>query len=125
MKEAITTSGASKGIGPYSQAIRANGFIFVSGQLGLDPIPNTLVEGGFEAQARQALKNATTILTAAGSDWSKVVKVTVYLEDMNNYSLFNEIYVRTLEGIPPARTAVEVSRLPRDAKVEIDVVAVC
>ena len=123
MKEAISTTGASKGIGPYSQAVKANGFIFVSGQLGLDPATNSLVEGGFGAQAQQALKNATAILTTGGSDWSKVVKVTVFLKDMDNYSALNEIYVRTLLGIAPARTAIQAARLPRDAEVEIDVIA--
>lgn len=123
MKEAVRTDSASKGVGPYSQAVKANGFIFVSGQLPLDPVTNSIVEGGFEAQVEQAIKNTTAILVAANSSWEKVVKVTVFLKDMNDFSRMNEIYVRILEGIPPARTAVEAARLPRDAMIEMDVIA--
>ena len=123
MKEAVRTDSASKGVGPYSQAVKANGFIFVSGQLALDPLTHNIVEGGFDAQVEQAIKNTTAILVAADSGWEKVVKVTVFLKDLNNFSRMNDIYVRVLQGIPPARSAVEVARLPRDAMIEIDVIA--
>jgi 2-iminobutanoate/2-iminopropanoate deaminase len=123
MKEAVRTDSASKGVGPYSQAVKANGFIFISGQLALDPLTHNIVEGGFDVQVEQAIKNTTAILVAADSDWGKVVKVTVFLKDLNNFSRMNEIYVRVLQGVPPARTAVEVARLPRDAMIEIDIIA--
>lgn len=123
MKQAIAAAQLPKPVGPFSQAIRANGFIFISGQLGFDSATNTLVAGGFEAQLRQALENTTAILRAAGSGWGKVVKVSVLLQDLNDYSRLNEIYASVLDGVPPARTAVQVARLPRDAAVEIDLIA--
>jgi 2-iminobutanoate/2-iminopropanoate deaminase len=123
MKEAVYTDQAHKGVGPYSQAVKANGFIFVSGQLALDPATGNLVAGGIKEQLEQVLKNLTTILEAAGSSWEKVVKATVFLKDMNNFAQMNEIYARALKGIPPVRSAVEVARLPKDALVEIDVIS--
>lgn len=122
MREAIQTDQTNKGIGPYSQAIRANGFVFISGQLGW-ALEGKVVAGGIEAQTEQALKNLTAILAAAGSGWEKVVKASVFLKDMNHFNQMNEIYVRVLEGVRPARTAVEVARLPKDALVEIDLIA--
>lgn len=122
MREAIQTDQTYKGIGPYSQAIRANGFVFISGQLGW-ALEGKVVAGGIEAQTEQALKNLTAILAAAGSGWEKVVKASVFLKDMNHFNQMNEIYVRVLEGVRPARTAVEVARLPKDALVEIDLIA--
>lgn len=123
MKEAIHTDQAHKGIGPYSQAVRANGFVFISGQLALDLATNELVAGGIEEQTEQVLKNLTAILEAAGSGWEKVLKTTVFLRDMNNFSQMNEVYACALKGVPPVRTTVEVARLPKDALVEIDVLA--
>ena len=122
MKEAVSTDLAYRGIGPYSQAVKANGFVFVSGQLGWDG-SGKVVGGGIEAQTEQALKNIEAILRAAGSDWGKVIKASVFLKDMSNFERMNEIYGRALIGVPPVRTTVEVSRLPRDAEVEIDVIA--
>lgn len=122
MKEAIHTDQSHKGIGPYSQAVRANGFVFVSGQLALDLATNELVAGGIEEQTEQVLRNLSVILAAAGSSWDKVVKATVFLKDMNSFGQMNEVYARVLKGVPPVRTAVE-ARLPKDALVEIDVIA--
>ena len=123
MKEAIHAEQTHKGIGPYSQAVRANGFVFVSGQLALDVATNDLVEGGIKEQTEQVLKNLTAILQAAGSSWENVIKATVFLKDMNMFGQMNEVYARVLKGIPPVRTAVEAARLPKDALIEIDVIA--
>ncbi len=97
--------------------------LFVSGQLALNPATGNIVAGGIEAQTEQVLKNLTAILAAAGSGWEKVVKTTVFLKDMNDFGRMNEIYVQVLKGVPPVRTTIEVSRLPKDALVEIDVIA--
>lgn len=121
--ERISTQAASRGIGPYSQAVRANGFIFVSGQLGLDPETGALVPGGFEPQTDQALKNVREILAAAGSTWSKVVKATIYLSDLENFTVMNDIYAKALGPIPPARAAIQVAQLPLEALIEIDIIA--
>jgi len=123
LKEAIHAEQTHKGIGPYSQAVRANGFVFVSGQLALDVATNDLVEGGIKEQTEQVLKNLTAILQAAGSSWENVIKATVFLKDMNMFGQMNEVYARVLKGIPPVRTAVEAARLPKDALIEIDVIA--
>jgi 2-iminobutanoate/2-iminopropanoate deaminase len=123
MKQVITAAGMPKAVGPFSPAIRANGFIFLSGQIGVDPASGSLVPGGFEAQLRQTLENITAILRAAGSEWAKVVKVGVFLKDLSDYPRLNEIYASVLDGVPPVRTAVQVARLPRDAAVEIDLIA--
>jgi 2-iminobutanoate/2-iminopropanoate deaminase len=121
--ERVSTQSASRGIGPYSQAVKANGFIFVSGQLGLDPDTGTLVQGGFEAQTDQALRNVREILAAGGSAWSKVVKATIYLSDIENFAVMNDIYAKVLGPIPPARAAIQVAQLPLGALIEIDIVA--
>lgn len=123
MKEAIHTEQSHKGIGPYSQAVRANGFVFVSGQLALDVATNELVEGGIKEQTEQVLKNLTAILVAADTNWENVVKATVFLKDMNTFGEMNKVYARVLEGVPPVRTAVEAARLPKDALIEIDIIA--
>ena|ERR1044071_6173349 len=119
----ILSSSAPQPIGPYSQAILANGFIFVSGQVAFDPATGNLISGGIQQQTEQVMKNLTSILQAAGSGWDKVVKTTVYLKDMSEFTQMNEIYGKFCKSPPPARSTVEVARLPRDVSVEIDVVA--
>ena len=122
-KKIIATTNAPGAIGPYSQAIAANGFVYTSGQLPIDPATGAFPEG-IEAQTRQSLTNVKTILEAAGSGMNKVVKTTVFLKDMNNFAAMNGVYATFFEdGNCPARSAVEVARLPKDAMVEIEVVA--
>lgn len=118
----IQTENAPKAVGPYSQAIVSNGFIFCSGQIGLDPKTNELVEG-IDAQTHQVLKNLTAVLKIAHSDLEHVVKATVYLGDINDYPKMNEIYGQYFMDHKPARAAFAVSHLPKDALIEIEVVA--
>jgi 2-iminobutanoate/2-iminopropanoate deaminase len=123
MKKAISTTNAPSAIGLYSQAINTGSLIFTSGQLGIDPSSGVMAEG-VEAQTRQALKNAQAVLAAGGSDLSKAVKATVFLQDMNDFAVMNEVYGEFMSlGILPARSAVQVARLPKDALVEIEIVA--
>jgi 2-iminobutanoate/2-iminopropanoate deaminase len=121
--ESIQTDHAPQAIGPYSQAIKANGFVFASGQIPLDPATMRIVEGGIEEQTARVLDNLMAVLDAAGSSLDRVVKTTVYLADMSEFAAMNEIYARYFGATKPARATVQVSRLPRDVKVEIDVVA--
>jgi 2-iminobutanoate/2-iminopropanoate deaminase len=121
--ESIQTDRAPQAIGPYSQAIKANGFIFASGQIPLDPATMRIVEGGIEEQTGRVLENLKAVLEAAGSSLDRVVKTTVYLADMGEFVAMNEIYARYFSATKPARATVQVARLPRDVKVEIDVVA--
>ncbi|HKQ90920.1 MAG TPA: RidA family protein [Blastocatellia bacterium] len=121
--ESIQTDRAPQAIGPYSQAIKANGFIFASGQIPLDPATMRIVEGGIEEQTGRVLDNLKAVLEAAGSSLDRVVKTTVYLADMGEFAAMNEIYARYFGATKPARATVQVARLPRDVKVEIDVVA--
>jgi 2-iminobutanoate/2-iminopropanoate deaminase len=121
--ESIQTDRAPQAIGPYSQAIKANGFIFASGQIPLDPATMRIVEGGIEEQTGRVLENLKSVLEAAGSSLDRVVKTTVYLADMGEFAAMNEIYTRYFGATKPARATVQVARLPRDVKVEIDVVA--
>jgi 2-iminobutanoate/2-iminopropanoate deaminase len=121
--ESIQTDRAPQAIGPYSQAIKANGFIFASGQIPLDPATMRIVEGGIEEQTGRVLDNLKAVLEAAGSSLDRVVKTTVYLADMNEFAAMNEIYAKYFGATKPARATVQVARLPRDVKVEIDVVA--
>jgi|SRR5947209_150703 len=123
MREVISTSDGPKAIGPYSQAIKANGFVFVSGQIALDPVTNTLLTGDVGFQTERVLKNVSGILQAAGSDLSKVVRSTVFLKNMNDFTAMNEVYGKFFTTQPPARSTVEVARLPKDVLVEIDVIA--
>ena len=123
MRDVISTPDAPKAIGPYSQAIKANGFLFTSGQIALDPASNSLITGGIVEQTEQVLKNLTAILQAAGSSWEKVVKTTVFLKDMGEFGQMNEVYGKVCKGAPPARSTVEVARLPKDVSVEIDLIA--
>lgn len=123
MREVITTHEGPKALGPYSQAIKANGFVFVSGQVALDPVTNTLVSGDVAFQTDRVIKNLSGILTAAGSGLEKVVKSTVFLKNMNDFAAMNEVYGKYFSSAPPARSTVEVARLPKDVLVEIDVIA--
>ena len=123
MKEIIASDGAPKAIGPYSQAVRANGFVFVSGQIALDPKTQQLVSGGIAEQTERVLENLKAILEASGSSLTHVVRATVFLADMNEFAAMNEVYGRYFPTQPPARSTVQVSRLPRDVRVEIDVIA--
>lgn len=122
-RDAVSTPNAPQAIGPYSQAIKANGFLFTSGQIALDPATNNLITGGIAEQTEQVLKNLTAILQAAGSSWEKVVKTTVFLKDMGQFGQMNEVYGKVCKGAPPARSTVEVARLPKDVAVEIDLIA--
>lgn len=123
-KKQIRTEKAPAAIGPYSQAILVAPFLFTSGQIPVDPASGNLVEGGIEAQTRQVFENLKAVLTEAGSDFSKVVKSTVFLKDMNDFGKMNEVYASYFkEGILPARSAVQVARLPKDVAVEIEMIA--
>ena len=124
MKDRVQTDSAPKAIGPYSQAIKSNGFVFASGQIALDPATMQIVEGGIREQTGRVMENLKAVLDAAGSSLSHVVKTTVYLKDLSDFSEMNEIYGGFFTDIPPARSTVEVARLPRDVRVEIDVIAV-
>ena len=121
--ESIQTDRAPQAIGPYSQAIKANGFIFASGQIPLDPATMQIVEGGVKEQTERVLDNLKAVLEAAGTSLDKVVKTTVYLADMNEFAAMNEIYARYFGATKPARATVQVARLPRDVRVEIDLIA--
>jgi 2-iminobutanoate/2-iminopropanoate deaminase len=125
MAEIISTADAPQAIGPYSQAIKHNGLVFISGQIPLDPASGELVGGDISAQTSRVLKNLTAILEAAGSGLDKVLKTTVFLKDMNDFAAMNKIYGETFGAHKPARATVEVSRLPRDVSVEIELVAAC
>lgn len=122
-REAVSSPSAPKAIGPYSQAIKANGFVFVSGQVAFDPATGNLISGGIEQQTEQVMKNLSAILQAAGSGWDKVVKTSVFLKNMSEFAQMNEVYAKFFKSAPPARSTVEVARLPRDVSVEIDVIA--
>ena len=123
MRDVISTSEGPKAIGPYSQAIKANGLVFVSGQVAIDPVTNTLLSGDISFQTDRVLKNLRGILTAAGSSLDKVVRATVFLKNMNDFAAMNEVYGKYFTSAPPARSTVEVARLPKDVLVEIDVIA--
>jgi 2-iminobutanoate/2-iminopropanoate deaminase len=122
VKEIIATERGPKAIGPYSQAIRANGFVFLSGQIPFDPATGQLIEGDVAAQTTRVLENVKAIAEAAGSSLDKAVKATVFLKDMNDFAAMNEVYGKYFAHNPPARSTVEVARLPRDARVEIELI---
>ena len=123
MRQVIATSDGPKAIGPYSQAIKANGLIFLSGQICLDPTTQQLIAGDVAAQTERVLQNIAAILKAAGSSLPQVVKTTVFLKSMNDFAAMNEVYGQHFTSDPPARSTVEVARLPKDVLVEIDVIA--
>ena len=123
MIETVATDRGPKAIGPYSQAIRANGFVFLSGQIPLDPKTQQVVEGDIAVQTERVLENLKGVVEAAGSSLQHAIKTTVFLTDMNDFPAMNEVYGRYFSAHPPARSTVEVSRLPRNVRVEIDLVA--
>ena len=123
MREVISTKDGPQAIGPYSQAIRANGLVFVSGQVAIDPATQQVVGADVAAQTERVLKNLAGILNAAGSGLEKVVRSTVFLKNMSDFAAMNEVYGRFFTTAPPARSTVEVARLPKDVLVEIDVIA--
>lgn len=123
MREVISTPDAPKAIGPYSQAIRADGLVFVSGQVAIDPGTQQVIEGDVAVQTERVIRNLSAILNAAGSSLQMVVRSTVFLKNMGDFAAMNEVYGRHFTGAPPARSTVEAARLPKDVLVEIDVIA--
>jgi 2-iminobutanoate/2-iminopropanoate deaminase len=123
MREAVSSSSAPKAIGPYSQAIKAGNLLFVSGQVPIDPATGNLIDGDIATQTHRVFKNIGEILKAAGTSFDAVVRSTVYLQDMNDFAKMNEVYGTYFSSPAPARATVQVARLPKDAKVEIDVIA--
>jgi len=123
MKHTFLTSDAPQPIGPYAQAVSAGSFLFLSGQIALDPVTTTLVAGDIAAQTERVLKNLEAVLRAAGASLRQVVKTTVFLTDLNDFARMNEVYARFFPEEPPARSTVECRRLPRGARVEIDAMA--
>jgi len=122
-KEVLTSSSAPKAVGPYSLGIRSGGFLFLSGQLGLDPDSGGFIEGGVEAQTRQALQNIKNVLQDAGCDLSDVVKTSVFLSDIADFPKMNAVYAEFFENDPPARSTMQVGALPKSGLVEIEVIA--
>ena len=124
MRQLVTAPDAPKAMGAYSPAIKAGNLLFISGQIPLDPTTGILIQGDIAAQADQVMRNLTALLRAAGASFTNVVRTTVYLADMNDFAGMNEVYSRYLVDPPPARATVQVARLPRDVKIEIDAIAV-
>ncbi len=124
MREIVATEAAPQAIGPYSQAVSLGDFVFTSGQIPIDPQTGVFVEGGIAEQTEQVLRNLAEVLRAAGTSLEAVVKTTVFLADMNDFAAMNEVYGRYFSNEPPARSTVQAARLPRDARVEIDAIAV-
>lgn len=122
-KEAVKTDNAPQAIGPYSQAIKLGDLVFLSGQVHLDPATGQLVEGDITAQTQRVMENLQAVLLAAGSGFEKVIKTTIYLADMDDFAKVNEVYGRYFPVPKPARSTVAVARLPRDARIEIDLIA--
>lgn len=123
MREVIATEQAPQAIGPYSQAIRAQGLIFTSGQIAIDPATAQIVASNVSAQTDRVLKNLSAILQASGSSLEKVLRCTVFLKNMGDFAAMNEVYGRYFQQEPPARSTVEAARLPKDVLIEIDVIA--
>jgi 2-iminobutanoate/2-iminopropanoate deaminase len=124
MRDAVSTDKAPQAIGPYSQGVRAGALLFVSGQVALDPATGTMVDGDIRAQTHRVMQNLGAILEAAGASFATVVRTTVFLADMNDFAAMNEIYGSYFKPPAPARATVQVARLPKDARVEIDVIAI-
>jgi 2-iminobutanoate/2-iminopropanoate deaminase len=123
MRQAVSTPSAPAAIGPYSQAVRAGALVFVSGQIPIDPATGSLVGGDIAAQTHRVFQNIGEILNAAGASFDQVVRTTVYLADMNDFAAMNEVYATYFSSPAPARATVQAARLPKDARVEIDVIA--
>ncbi|HEX6188992.1 MAG TPA: RidA family protein [Pyrinomonadaceae bacterium] len=124
MKEIVATERAPRAIGPYSQAVRSGNFLFASGQIPIDPATGEFVAGGITEQTEQVMRNVSAILEAAGAGLQQVVKTTVFLADMDDFTAMNEVYGRFFGEDPPARATVQAARLPRDARVEIEAIAI-
>jgi 2-iminobutanoate/2-iminopropanoate deaminase len=124
MRQQVTAPDAPKAMGAYSPAIKAGNLLFISGQIPVDPATGNLVQGDIAAQAEQVMRNLTALLRAAGASFTNVVRTTVYLADMDDFTGMNEVYSRYIVDPPPARATVQVARLPRDVKIEIDAIAV-
>ena len=124
MRQLVTAPDAPKAMGAYSPAIKAGNLLFISGQIPVDPTTGNLIQGDIAAQADQVMQNLTALLRAAGASFTNVVRTTVYLADMNDFAGMNEVYSRYIVDPPPARATVQVARLPRDVKIEIDAIAV-
>jgi 2-iminobutanoate/2-iminopropanoate deaminase len=124
MRQVVTAPDAPKAMGAYSPAIKAGNLLFISGQIPVDPSTGNLIEGDTAAQAEQVMKNLAALLKAAGASFANVVRTTVYLADMNDFAAMNEVYSRYIVDPPPARATVQVARLPRDVKIEVDAIAV-
>jgi 2-iminobutanoate/2-iminopropanoate deaminase len=124
VRQAVSAPNAAKPIGPYSPAIRAGNLLFISGQVGFDPATGALIEGDISAQTDQVMRNIGALLEAAGADFAHVVRTTVFLADMGEFAAMNAVYARYVVDPPPARSTVQVAALPRNARVEIDVIAV-
>ncbi|MBA3357310.1 MAG: RidA family protein [Pyrinomonadaceae bacterium] len=123
MKQIIKTDRAPQAIGPYSQAVKARGFVYASGQIPIDPVTGQFVAGGITEQTEQVMKNVAAVLEAAGSGLDRIVKTTVFLADMQEFAAMNEVYGKFFASDPPARATVQAAGLPRNARVEIEVVA--
>jgi 2-iminobutanoate/2-iminopropanoate deaminase len=124
VRDIIATDRAPRAIGPYSQAVRAGNLVFASGQIPIDPATGEFIAGGIAEQTEQVLKNLTAVFEAAGIGMNQVVKTTVFLADMDDFTAMNEVYARFFKENPPARATVQAARLPRDARVEIEAIAV-
>ena len=124
MRQVVSAPDAPKAMGAYSPAIKAGNLLFISGQIPLDPPTGNLIQGDIAAQAEQVMRNLTALLRAAGVGFDHVVRTTVYLADMNDFAAMNEVYSRYIVDPPPARATVQVARLPRDVKIEVDAIAV-
>ena len=124
MRQVITAPDAPRALGAYSPAIKAGNLLFVSGQIPIDPVTGTLVDGDITAQTEQVMRNLGALLRAAGAGFEHVVRTTVFLADMNEFAAMNEVYGRYIVDPPPARATVQVARLPRDVKIEVDAIAV-
>lgn len=123
MRQVVTAPDAPKAMGAYSPAIKAGNLLFISGQIPIDPVTGDLIQGDIAAQAEQVMRNLTALLRAAGASFTNVVRTTVYLADMNDFAGMNEVYSRYIVDPPPARATVQVARLPRDVKIEVDAIA--
>jgi len=124
MKELVTAAGAAKAIGPYSPAVKVGNMLFLSGSIPLDPVSGQLVEGGIKEQTTRVMENIKALLGAAGADFTQVVRTTVFMIDLGEFAAMNEVYANYFGAPYPARSTVQVARLPRDVRVEIDVIAI-